>query len=136
MRMLFEVQDLAVASPATVSRCGMVYLAPENLGWQPYVTSWIQRELYPAKDKEGKPFTAELAEYLMGLFSQTVERGLGFVRESSKTEMIPTVDAQLINSLCSTFVSLLADAKLDLAAENYLEPAKEAVANLYAFGLA
>ena len=64
----------------------------------------------------------------MGLFSQTVERGLGFVRESSKTEMIPTVDAQLINSLCSTFVSLLADAKLDLAAENYLEPAKEAVA--------
>ena len=43
MRMLFEVQDLSVASPATVSRCGMVFITPEDLGWQPYVNSWIKR---------------------------------------------------------------------------------------------
>ncbi len=41
LRMLFEVQDLSVASPATVSRCGMVYLSFDNLDWSLFVKSWL-----------------------------------------------------------------------------------------------
>jgi dynein heavy chain len=42
--MLFEVFDLQYASPATISRCGMVYVDPKNLGYRPFYQHWLRNK--------------------------------------------------------------------------------------------
>jgi dynein heavy chain len=49
--LLFEVEDLSQASPATVSRAGMIYLNVEDLQWWPYAESWLQRKAAAGSDQ-------------------------------------------------------------------------------------
>jgi hypothetical protein len=41
-RIVFEALDLRVVSPATVSRCGMVYVSATDLFWQPLIETWCK----------------------------------------------------------------------------------------------
>nr|KAI8726976.1 dynein heavy chain 6; axonemal-like [Biomphalaria glabrata] len=86
IHMIFEVQDLAVASPATVSRCGMVYVDPDELKWLPFVKTWL--------DKWGKNMSLEAPAYLLKLFEIYVEDGLRFVSKKC-TQMYNEPDAKL-----------------------------------------
>ncbi|XP_076026906.1 dynein axonemal heavy chain 2 [Genypterus blacodes] len=91
--LLFEVEDLAMASPATVSRCGMVYNDYSDLGWKPFVQSW--------QDKRHK---AEV-DHLKRLFEKYIESTLNFKKSSCK-ELVPITEINGVTSLCRLYDSL------------------------------
>jgi len=41
-KMTFEVENLNNASPATVSRCGIIYVSYTDLFWRPLVDTWLK----------------------------------------------------------------------------------------------
>ncbi|CAJ1374166.1 unnamed protein product [Effrenium voratum] len=99
MRMLFEVEDLRVASPATVSRCGMVYLTPSDLGWEPYVRTWLS-------SLPDQPFSEKAKDMVWSYFDTHVQRGLDFLRKNG-SEPVTTQDTQLVITLCKLFQSVI-----------------------------
>ncbi len=75
MNMIFEVADLAVASPATVSRCGMVYVQPDLLGWRPVLQSWLAK-LPPGVSESQRAEVAALFDWLLPPLLRLALRGV------------------------------------------------------------
>ena len=101
MNLIFEVLDLAVASPATVSRCGMIYMEPHQLGWEPLLDSWLNT-LPAVLDNEKD------REYIKELFMWLVPKALQLVRDNCK-ELAPTQNANLVKSLLNLYSSEMAE---------------------------
>ena len=86
MNLIFEPMDLAVASPATVSRCGMVYLEPSQLGWKPLMRSWLA-ELPVAMMENDRVLLGDLFEW-------TFDACYYFVRKFCRSP-VPTSEIML-----------------------------------------
>ncbi|EPY20242.1 dynein heavy chain, axonemal [Strigomonas culicis] len=106
--MLFEVQDLSQASPATVSRCGMVYFNVEDLGWKPFVNTWLQSrrqmEIAMAAPKPDATIN-ELRHFMMN----TLEETLAY-KEAECTELVPTTPLGIVRAF-TKMLDALANVK-------------------------
>ncbi|CAI8001099.1 Dynein heavy chain 7, axonemal, partial [Geodia barretti] len=103
MNLIFEADDLSQASPATVSRCGMIYLEPSSFGWRPIFTSWVAQ--LPPSLADHSPLITALVDWLVDPCLDLVQRHL--------KELVPTSEANLTRSLMYMFDMMMSSAVED-----------------------
>jgi len=93
VRLLFEVENLAVASPATVSRAGMIFLDLDELGWEPYMREWMKKK------------KSNIHELLKGFVEKYVPKVLK-VKKTTCKELCKTSETACVRNLCHLFDAL------------------------------
>ena len=99
MRMLFEIRDLKFATPATVSRAGILYISSdEGSQWRSLVASWVQKQdQLPAPAKEA----------VSVLFNEYIEQVLDWLKKNCQA-LVPASDLNMVNSLLVMLSGLMA----------------------------
>lgn len=103
-----ETFDLQYASPATISRCGMVWVDPKNLGYTPFYERWVRLRCGDGVQVTDNRQTE--AELLLSLFKKYVKRCVDYVlsglidgqqvEKLRQVIFIPNLD--LVKQLCSS----------------------------------
>ncbi|KAJ3404107.1 Dynein heavy chain 2, axonemal, partial [Chytridiales sp. JEL 0842] len=91
--LLFEVENLSTASPATVSRAGMIYMDYQDLGWRPFIESWVQTRT----EKQS-------ADILRRLIEKYLPQTLEF--KKSCEELVPVPEIGAVKSFTTLFDSV------------------------------
>jgi dynein heavy chain, axonemal len=107
MTMMFEVEDLKEASPATVSRCGMVYLEPQSLGWNVLLVSFVQSLPNIIKFEYG----TLIEDIILWFLSPSLE----FLRKNCKYPTLIT-EMEMVNMLIQTFDCFISEYRKNTGA--------------------
>ncbi|MED6290068.1 Dynein heavy chain 11, axonemal, partial [Characodon lateralis] len=122
MRLVFEISHLRMATPATVSRAGILYVNQQDLGWNPYVTSWIDR-------RERQTERA----HLMILFEKYVPRCLEQMKNTFKT-ITPIPENSMVQTLCTLLDCLLTPENIPAESPREIYETYFTFACIWAFG--
>ena len=96
----FQVSDLRYASPATVSRCGMVYVDPKNLGYEPYWTKWVSARVNKQEQKELMKFYEKYVPALIGMVLEGIVDG----REEKRLKtIVPLTNLNMVSQKSKEF---------------------------------
>ncbi|KZC13452.1 Dynein heavy chain 10, axonemal [Dufourea novaeangliae] len=101
--LLFEVGDLQYASPATVSRAGMVYVDPKNLGYQPYMDKWVRSK----NETDQEQLNGMCEKYVDGAIELIIHGMLGLQAVKPLRMIIPQTGLNMVTQLCYVFDGLL-----------------------------
>jgi dynein heavy chain len=98
MRLVFEIGNLKYASPATVSRAGILFLNDADIGYKVLITSWL---------KKFQALKPENLSVLQSLFDTHLAPSIALLRRDFKT-ITPIRDValvvtifRLVDALCS-----------------------------------
>ncbi|VVC42221.1 Dynein heavy chain, coiled coil stalk,P-loop containing nucleoside triphosphate hydrolase,Dynein heavy [Cinara cedri] len=97
MNMIFEPANLDQASPATVSRCGMVYLEPKQLGWRSFWLSYKQI-IWSKLSPDQQVMIDEMIEWLVPAIFNFIYRNCSLFLTTSENHMFNSF-TRLINCL-------------------------------------
>ncbi|XP_077412422.1 dynein axonemal heavy chain 8-like [Vanacampus margaritifer] len=116
-KLVFEVHNIENASPATVSRVGMVFMSSSALSWEPILRGWTN-----------KRSNTEEAENIINLYDRIFWDAYSFMRQNLKPKM-PFLECNYIMQSCNILEGLIPTKQMGgLANDKHLE-------RLFVFGL-
>ncbi|KAL3669840.1 hypothetical protein V7S43_005217 [Phytophthora oleae] len=128
IQLLFEVADTSAASPATISRLGVVYYHPNCLGWRPFVETWVSKLMAPGSASSTStslavpvsapkgtqpltPLSGKTKMLILRYFDLFVEPGLQFIHavstKSSTRVPMASCDLAFVATISHIFQALL-----------------------------
>ena len=102
MRMIFEIRDLKHATPATVSRAGILYISTDDgTQWRSLINSWIMR----------KKYDQDTATLFNELFTKYIPEALLWILINVKS-IVPIEDMNRVQGLLNMLDGCLTETSL------------------------